>query len=296
MAPELREHGTAEASTSNPMSHAGSMTAVPQEHSAVERCAGSQIVDMWLSSLERPARRSSGSPSQSTVQSRPQSKLEKLIEKRRSMLQRAIILDDQWRSLQERCAGRSVGGRQPSKLNILKGTMDRDKQALESIGDGGGYITDRRTDRRLDRIDRNLGNFEEKISNQKKLESHLAKAGDFLGRLKLLKSELSARGDNKEILENIDLNIKDLESILNELKGIDANGAGIEYNGCRGNAMAYFDSVTAALEAMLRSQDPGYHDYMRPALAVVLKDGYSPSRQKAVSGSGMHGGDTHGIS
>ncbi len=163
MAPELREHGTAEASTSNPMSHAGSMTAVPQDHSAVERCAGSQIVDMWLSSLERPARRSSGSPSQSTVQSRPQSKLEKLTEKRRSMLQRAIILDDQWRSLQERGAGRSVGGRQASKLNILKGIIDRDKQALESIGDEDGYITDHR----LDRIDRNLRNFEEKISNQK---------------------------------------------------------------------------------------------------------------------------------
>ncbi|CEJ44989.1 conserved hypothetical protein [Xanthomonas citri pv. bilvae] len=292
MVPELREHGTAEASTSTPMSHAGSMTAGPQEHGAVESCAGSQIADMWLSSLERPARRSSGSRSQSTAQSRRQSKLEKLTETRRSMLQRAIILDDQWRSLQERCAGTSVGGRQASNLDNLKGIIDRDKQALESMGHEGGYIAQRR----LGQIDRNLLNFEKKIGNQKELESHLAKATDFLVRLKLLKQELSTRGENKHILNDIDLNIKDLEGISNELAGTDANGSGIEYNGCRGGAIAYFDSVTISLEAMLRSQDPGYWDYMRPALANVLKEGYSPSRRKAASDPGMHDGASDGIS
>lgn len=268
------------------------MTAGPQEHSAVESCAGSQIADMWLSSLERPARRSSGSRSQSTAQSRPQSKLEKLTETRRSMLQRAIILDDQWRSLQERCAGTSVGGRQASNLDNLKGIIDRDRQALESMGHEGGYIAQRR----LDRIDRNLLNFEKKIGNQKKLESHLAKSNDFLVRLKLLKQELSTRGEKRHILNDVDLNIKDLEDISNELAGTDANGSGIEYNGCRGDAIAYFDSVTISLEAMLRSQDPGYWDYMRPALANVLKEGYSPSRRKAVSDPGMHDGASDGIS
>ncbi|UIS27648.1 hypothetical protein KOJCDNHJ_01038 [Xanthomonas citri pv. punicae] len=268
------------------------MTAGPQEHGAVESCAGSQIADMWLSSLERPARRSSGSRSQSTAQSRPQSKLEKLTETRRSMLQRAIILDDQWRSLQERCAGTSVGGRQASNLDNLKGIIDRDKQVLESMGHEGGYIAQRR----LDRIDRNLLNFEKKIGNQKKLESHLAKSNDFLVRLKLLKQELSTRGEKKHILNDVDLNIKDLEDISNELAGTDANGSGIEYNGCRGDAIAYFDSVTISLEAMLRSQDPGYWDYMRPALANVLKEGYSPSRRKAVSDPGMHDGASDGIS
>ncbi|MFW3176514.1 hypothetical protein EX530_18090 [Xanthomonas phaseoli] len=280
-APEVREHGTAEASTSNPMSHAGSLTAGPQEHGAVESCAGSRIADMWLSSLERPARRSSGSRSQSTAQSRLQSKAEELAGKRRSMLQRAIMLDDQWRRLQERCAGSSAGSRQASNLNILKGIISRDKQALESIGDEGGDIIDRS----LDRIDRNLRKFEKKISNQKKLESHLARANDFLDRLKRLKNELSTRGDDQELLKKIDLNIHDLEGILNELTGIDANGTGIEYSGYRGNSMAYFESVTAALETMLRSQDPGYQDYMRPALAAVLKDGCPPSRRRAVSAS-----------
>lgn len=163
MAPALPEHGTAEASTSNPMPHAGNMTAGPQEHTAVEGCAGRQIADMWLSSLERPARRPSGSRSQPTAQSRPQSKLEKLTEQRQSMLQRAIILEDQWRSLQERCAGTSVGGRQASNLDNLKGIIDRDKQALESMGHEGGYIAQRR----LDRIDRNLLNFEKKNRQSK---------------------------------------------------------------------------------------------------------------------------------
>ncbi|WP_372166598.1 hypothetical protein [Xanthomonas axonopodis] len=278
MAPALPEHGTAEASTSNPMPHAGNMTAGPQEHTAVEGCAGRQIADMWLSSLERPARRPSGSRSQPTAQSRPQSKLEKLTEQRQSMLQRAIILEDQWRSLQERCARTGVGGRQAFNLDILKGIIDRDKQALERMGGEGSYIAERH----LHRIERTLLDFEKKISNQKKLESHLAKANDFLARLKLLKDELSSRGENK--------------GILNELTRIDANGAGIEYDGCRGGAIAYFDSVTISLEAMLRSQDSGYSDYLRPALANVLQDGYSPSRRKAVSDAGMRGGASHGIS
>lgn len=97
-------------------------------------------------------------------------------------------------------------------------------------------------------------------------------------------------------MNDVDLNIKDLEDISNELAGTDANGSGIEYNGCRGDAIAYFDSVTISLEAMLRSQDPGYWDYMRPALANVLKEGYSPSRRKAVSDPGMHDGASDGIS
>lgn len=91
----------------------------------------------------------------------------------------------------ERCAGTSVGGRQASNLDNLKGIIDRDRQALESMGHEGGYIAQRR----LDRIDRNLLNFEKKIGNQKKLESHLAKSNDFLVRLKLLKQELSTRGE-----------------------------------------------------------------------------------------------------
>lgn len=291
MAPALPEHGTAEASTSNPMPHAGNMTAGPQEHTAVEGCPGRQIADMWLSSLERPARRPSGSRSQSTARLRPQSKLEKLTEQRQSMLQRAIILEDQWRSLQERCARTGVGGRQAFNLDILKGIIDRDKQALERMGGEDSYIAERH----LHRIERTLLDFEKKISNQKKLESHLAKANDFLARLKLLKDELSSRGENKDILNDIDLNIKDLEGILNELTRIDANGAGIEYDGCRGGAIAYFDSVTISLEAMLRSQDSGYSDYLRPALANVLQDGYSPSRRKAVSDAGMRGGASDGI-
>lgn len=289
MAPELREHGTVEASTSNPMPQAGNMTPGPQEHSAVESCAGSQIADMWLSSLERPARRSSGRRIQSTAQSPFQSNLD---EKRQSMLQRAITLDGHWRSFQERCAETGVGGWQARNLNILKGIIDRNKQALESIGDEGGDINERR----LDQIDSQLLKFEKNISNQKKLESHLAKATDFLGRLKIVKSELSIRDDNNEILDGIDSNIKDLEGILNELTGVDANGTGIDHDGSYGNAIAYFDSVTASFETMLRGQELGYYHYMQPALAAVLKDGYSPSRRRAVGDPGMHSGDSDGIS
>ncbi|PPU96478.1 hypothetical protein XpopCFBP1817_06560 [Xanthomonas populi] len=287
MAPELREHGTAEASTSNPMSQAGNMTPGSQEHSAVESCAGSQIADMWLSSLERPARRSSGRRIQSTAQAPLQSNLD---EKRQSMLQRAITLEDHWRSLQERCAERGVGGWQAHNLDMFKGIIDQNKQDLKNMGDEGGDINDRR----LDQINRQLVNLEKDIINKKKLKSHLARATDFLGRLKLLKNQFSIRGDNNGILDGIDSNIKDLEGILNDLTAVDADG--IDYDGSHGDAIAYFNSVTASLETMLRRPEPGYYDYMQPALGAVLKDGYSSSRRKAVGDPGMQGGDSDGIS
>ncbi|MBB3834218.1 hypothetical protein FHR55_002440 [Xanthomonas arboricola] len=208
------------------------------------------------------------------------------------MLERAITLVDHWQTFQERCAGKGVGDLQARHLNILKGIIDRNKQALENIGGDGGHIDERH----LDQIERQLRRFEINISNQKKLESHLARATDLLDRLRLLQNELSTRGYTNEILYDVDSKIKDLEGILNELARVDADATGIDYDSSHGNAIAYFDSLTVSFEATLGSREPGYEDYMKPALTAVLNDGYSPSGRTAGGDPGMHGGGSHGIS
>lgn len=272
MVPELREHGTVEASTSSRMPHSENTASVSQERSAVEASTGSQIADMRLSSLERPARRSSGRRTQSTAHTSSQSKSD---ERPQSMLRRAIALDDQWRSLQDRCAGKDIASWQARNLDILKEMIVRNKEALECIRDGGGDIDERS----LEKIDSQLRRFEENIRNNKKLESHLAKATALVVRLEHVQSELSSRSDGNALLDDINSHIAGLKVIASELEEIDNQGAGIEYDGSQANHIAHLDLLATSLEMMLGSQDPGYYDYLQPAVAVFLKDGYYPSRQ-----------------
>ncbi|WP_323134496.1 hypothetical protein [Xanthomonas campestris] len=282
-------HGTAQASTSNPSSQAANTIPGSQEQGAVESVAGSRIADMWLSSLERPGGRSSRRSIRSTAQAPVQSNLD---ERRQSMLERAVTLVDHWQAFQERCAGTGVGDPQARHLNILKRIIERNKQALENIGGDGGHINERH----LDQIERQLRRFEINISNQKKLESHLARATDLLGRLRLLQNQLATRGYTNEILDGVDSKIKELEGLLNELARVDADGTGIDYDGSHGDAIASFDSLTLSFEVTLASQEPGYEDYMKPALTAFLKDDHSSSRRMAGGDPGMHGGGSHGIS